>query len=128
MAGARKSPGDFTGRQTAQATAEAQEELRARADQISMAQAVEMEVIETDVFDPKSGESLGKFEVVEMEIDHSPSGKKESDQVIIRVVEDIDNMVFGAGNYFTFKAGQKYKVDKLLADHLDQCGYLLGRM
>ena len=124
----RKSPGDFTGRQAAQATAEAQEELAQRRDQIAMAQAAEMEIIETDVFDPASGESLGKFEVVEMEIDHSPSGKKESGTVIIRVIEDIDDMVFGAGNHFSFKAGQKYKVDKALANHLDQCGYLLGQM
>jgi hypothetical protein len=128
MAAPRKSPGDFTGRQTAKATAEAQAELAERRDQIAMAQAVDMEIIETDVFDPTSGESLGKFEVVELEIDHSPSGKKESNQVIIRVIEDIDDMVFGVGNHYTFKAGQKYKVDKVLAEHLDQCGYLLGVM
>ena len=128
MAGARKAPGDFTGRQTEIATAEAQAELKERADQISMAQQVDMEIIETDVFDPSSGDSLGKFEVVEMEIMSPATGKTESDQVIIRVIEDIDDMVFGYGNRYTFKAGQKYKVDKALAQHLDECGYLLGMM
>lgn len=124
----RKSPGDFTGRTSEAAAAAAQEELLARKDQIAMAQQAEMEIIETDVFDPKTGESLGAFEVVEMEIMHSATGKKEDGKVIIRVVEDINDMVFGAGNHFTFRAGQKYTVDKDLADHLDQCGYLLGRM
>lgn len=124
----RKSPGDFTGRQSAKATAEAQEELAARRDQIAMAQQAEMEVIETDVFDAQSGESLGKFEVVEMEVMSPATGKKESDQVIIRVIEDIDDMVFGAGNHYTFKAGQKYKVPKYIAQHLEDCGYLLGQM
>lgn len=128
MAAPRKSPGDFTGRQTAKATAEAQEELAARRDQISMAQQAEMEIIETDVFDPTSGDSLGKFEVVEMEVMSPATGKKESDQVIIRVIEDIDDMVYGAGNHYTFKAGQKYKVDKHIAQHLDECGYLLGTL
>jgi hypothetical protein len=124
----RKSPGDFTGRTSEAAAAAAQEELLARKDQIAMAQQAEMEIIETDVFDPSTGKSLGTFEVVEMEITHSATGKKEDGKVIIRVVEDINNMVFGAGNYFTFKAGQKYTVDQDLADHLEQCGYLLGRM
>lgn len=124
----RKSPGDFTGRMTEQATKEAQEELKARADQIAMAQSVEMEIIETDVFDPTSGDSLGKFEVVEMELMSPATGKKESDMVIIRVIEDIDDMVYGVGNHYSFKAGQKYKVPKFLAQHLDDCGYLLGQM
>ena len=124
----RKSPGDFTGRQSEIATAEAQEELRARKDQISMAQQSEMEIVTTDVFDPADGKSLGAVEQVEMEILHSPQGVKNTDKVIIRVIEDIPDMVFGIGNHYSFKAGQKYRVDKLLADHLDQCGYLLGRM
>jgi hypothetical protein len=124
----RKSPGDFTGRQSEQAAAAAQEELLARKDQIALAQQAEMEIIETDVFDPKTNESLGAFEVVEMEIMSPVTGKKEDGQVIIRVIEDIDDMVLGVGNHYTFKAGQKYKVDKHVADHLDQCGYLLGRM
>lgn len=124
----RKSPGDFTGRLVEQATADAQEELAARRDQIAMAQQQEMEIIETDVFDPASGASLGKTEVVEMEIMHSPASSVKDEKVIIRVIEDIDNMVFGVGNHYTFKAGQKYRVDKVLADHLDQCGYILGRL
>lgn len=124
----RKSPGDFTGRQAEAAAEAAQEELRARKDQIAMAQQSEMEIITTDVFDPANGESLGAVEQVEMEIIHSPLGVKEDQKVIIRVIEDIPDMVFGIGNHYTFKAGQKYRVDKHLADHLDQCGYLLGRM
>jgi hypothetical protein len=124
----RKSPGDFTGRQSEAATEAAQEELRARKDQIAMAQQSEMEIVTTDVFDPADGKSLGTVEQVEMEIMHSPQGVKTEDKVVIRVIEDIPDMVFGIGNHYSFKAGQKYRVDKHLADHLDQCGYLLGRM
>jgi hypothetical protein len=35
-------------------------------------------------------------------------------------------MTFGAGNFFSFKAGQKYQVTKDLARHLEEKGYLAG--
>ena len=44
----------------------------------------------------------------------------------VRVVEDIENMTLGAGNNYTFKAGQKYVVSKAVAQHLREKGYLAG--
>lgn len=48
------------------------------------------------------------------------------DSVEIRVVETIENMTLGAGNNYSFKAGQKYKVTKAVAAHLKEKGYLAG--
>ncbi len=44
--------------------------------------------------------------------------------VVIRVNEDIEDMTLGVGNNYTFKAGQKYKVPKHVADHLEEKGYV----
>ena len=46
--------------------------------------------------------------------------------VVIRVVEDIENMTLGAGNNYSFKAGQKYSVTQAVATHLREKGYLAG--
>ncbi len=35
-------------------------------------------------------------------------------------------MTLGAGNYYSFKAGQKYKVSRQVAQHLEEKGYLAG--
>jgi hypothetical protein len=35
-------------------------------------------------------------------------------------------MTFGAGNYYSFEAGKKYKVSRDLARHLEEKGYLAG--
>ena len=51
---------------------------------------------------------------------------KEEDSVVIRVIETIDSMTLGAGNYYSFKAGQKYKVSRQVAQHLEEKGYLAG--
>jgi len=45
---------------------------------------------------------------------------------VIRVVEDIENMTLGAGNNYSFKAGQKYSVTQQVATHLREKGYLAG--
>ncbi len=51
---------------------------------------------------------------------------ESSDSVEIRVIETIENMTLGAGNNYNFKAGQKYKVTKQVAQHLREKGYLAG--
>lgn len=50
----------------------------------------------------------------------------QDDVVEVRVVEDIENMTLGAGNNYSFKAGQKYAVTKPVAQHLKEKGYLAG--
>jgi hypothetical protein len=46
------------------------------------------------------------------------------DMVVIRTITDIDDMSYGVGNTYTFKAGVKYRVPKSLADYLEQLGYI----
>lgn len=115
----KTKPSDFTGRQREVEAQKAADELREREGQISMAQQIEIDRVETDVFDPSTQASLGAVEAVEVDL-----AEKE---VVIKVIEDIDDMTFGAGTHYTFKAGQKYKVPQMLADHLDKLGYLIGR-
>ena len=51
---------------------------------------------------------------------------KEDDNVEIRVIENIENMTLGAGNNYNFRAGQKYRVTRDVAQHLKEKGYLAG--
>jgi hypothetical protein len=44
--------------------------------------------------------------------------------VLIRVNEDLDDVTIGVGNHYSFKMGQKYKVSKQIADHLEEKGYI----
>jgi len=44
------------------------------------------------------------------------------------VVDDIEAMTFGAGNFYTFRAGQKYEVSRDLAEHLKAKGYLANAL
>jgi chemotaxis protein CheY-P-specific phosphatase CheC len=53
-------------------------------------------------------------------------GSPEDESVEIRVVQDLENMTLGHGNNYNFKAGQKYKVTKHVAQHLKEKGYLAG--
>ncbi len=50
------------------------------------------------------------------------------DSQVIRVAEDLDFVTIGAGNNYSFKAGQKYKVAKHVAQHLQEKGYLYDRL
>ena len=117
---AQVKPSDFTGRERQKAAAAAADELAERKGQIATAQQIEIDRAESDVFDPVTQDSLGTVEAVQVD-------RKER-EVIIKVIEDIDDMTFGAGTHYTFKAGQKYKVSEALAEHLDSIDLLIGRM
>ena len=116
----RTKPSDFTGRQREVEAAKAAEQMAERQSQIAMATQIEIDRRETDVFDPTTNDSLGALESIVLD--------EKEQEVVIQVVEDIDDMTFGAGTHYTFKAGQRYKVSKALADYLDSIGYLLGRI
>ena len=111
-------PSDFTGRQREAAAEAAADELAKREGQISMMQQVEADTRENEVFDPHTGASLGETDVVKV------SARKK--EVVIRVVEDVDAMTFGAGTSYTFKTGVKYKVTENIAKHLDSLDLLWG--
>jgi hypothetical protein len=50
------------------------------------------------------------------------------DSVVVRVAEDVDNMTFGYGNTYHFKAGGKYKVPTGVAERLQDLGLLYERL
>jgi hypothetical protein len=113
------SPLDATGRAAEQATKKNKEELRKRKDEISIAAQIEAESLENDVFDPKRPDAplvLDEIEDVGVSV--------ANDAVIIRTITDIEDMTYGVGNHYTFKAGVKYRVPLGLANYLEQLGYI----
>jgi hypothetical protein len=112
-------PTDVTGRQREQMVEENTEALQARAAEMSMATATATikldEVIDATIPDRQT-----------IIVDNPIQVGTQNDTVEIRVLEDIENMTLGAGNNYSFKAGQKYSVTKSVAQHLKEKGYLAG--
>jgi hypothetical protein len=50
------------------------------------------------------------------------------DTQIVRLAEDLEHVTIGVGKHYSFKAGQKYKVPKHVAQHLQEKGYLYERL
>jgi hypothetical protein len=113
------SPLDATGRAAEEAAKRNIEELKKRADEISTSRSVEEELLETAVFDPKKPDApILLDEVEELGI------PGQENKVVIRTHQDIEEMTYGVGNHYTFKAGVKYSVTKDLADYLENLGYI----
>jgi hypothetical protein len=49
---------------------------------------------------------------------------EDEDYVDIRVNTDLENMVYGRDNVFTFKRGSRYSVPVSLYNHLEEKGYI----
>jgi hypothetical protein len=113
------SPLDATGRAKEQATKKNAAELKKRAEEISIATQLEAESLEKDVFDPKNPDAPLVLDEIE-NVGVSTAG----DMVVIRTITDIEDMTYGVGNTFTFKAGVKYRVPAGLAAYLEQLGYI----
>ena len=119
MANKPTSPLDATGLAAEKAAKANQEALRKRKDEISIAAQIEAESLENDVFDPKHPEAPLVLDEIE-DIGVSVAG----DMVVIRTITDVEEMTYGVGNHFTFKAGVKYRVPSGLATYLEQLGYI----
>ena len=119
MANTQTSPLDATGRAAEQATKKNAEALKKRKEEISIATQLEAESLEKDVFDPKKPDAPLVLDEIE-NVGVSTAG----DMVVIRTITDIDDMSYGVGNTYTFKAGVKYRVSRSLADYLEQLGYI----
>lgn len=119
MANTPVSPLDATGRAKEQATKKNAAELKKRAEEISIATQLEAESLEKDVFDPKNPDAPLVLDEIE-NVGVSTAG----DMVVIRTITDIEDMTYGVGNTFTFKAGVKYRVPAGLAAYLEQLGYI----
>lgn len=118
---ATKNPADVTGRKRDELAAQHVEEVQKRAEEMSLATAEKAERLETEVIDATTP---GRPTVIVDKV--TTVGKADDDNVEIRVISDIEHMTFGAGNTYSFKAGQKYLVTKNLAAHLREKGYLAG--
>ena len=113
---------DVTGREReAQIKAHA-EELASRANEMSMASITAQAKLETEVIDISVPKPTVIDEVEALGVSLA------DDTTVIRVAEDLENVTIGAGNHFSFKAGQKYKVPKFVAVHLQEKGYLYDRL
>lgn len=115
-----KKPTDVTGRARDAQLVENAEALSARASEMSMASATAQIKLETEVIDATIPDRATVI------VDDPIQVGKQDDTVVIRVVEDIENMTLGAGNNYSFKAGQKYQVTHSVANHLKEKGYLAG--
>lgn len=119
MANTPTSPLDATGRAAEDAAKKNAAELQKRKDEISISRAAEEELLETAVFDPKKPDQpilLDEIEEVGVSVNN--------DKVVIRTHQDIEDMTYGVGNTYTFKAGVKYSVPRDLADYLQDLGYI----
>jgi hypothetical protein len=120
MAGARTKATDYTGREREKLQKEHAEEMKLRAEEMSMATAAKVSEVSNSITDLTESFSapviLDSIEEVEVSVSET--------NVVIRVNEDIDDMTLGVGSNYTFKAGQKYKVKKEVADHLEEKGYI----
>lgn len=119
MATSKTSPLDATGKAAEDAARRNAKETAARADELSTIRQAEAELLETAVFDPKKPDQpilIDEIEEVGVSV--------HNDKVVIRTVTDIDDMTYGVGNLYSFKAGVKYSVPRDLADYLEQLGYI----
>lgn len=117
MANQRVRPADYTGRQRQKLAEQHAEVVRAREDQIAMSQAAQAELDDSvhDVAGNRQATELNEQgEVVYV----------EAPAKVIRINTTIENMTFGAGNNYTFEEGKQYRVPALIADHLEELGYV----
>lgn len=119
-----KKQNDFTGRQAAELAAEKAEEQKQAAEQMAMMTATKEKEFEESVYDMTEQPANPTVidEVVEVGVELA------DDTIVVRVAEDIENMTFGYGNNYQFKAGGKYKVPKGVADRLGELGLLYERL
>ena len=119
MATQKTSPLDATGKAAEDAARRNADELKKREAEISTARAKEAEILETQVFDPKKPDQPALIDEIE-----EVGVAVNNDKVVIRTITDIEEMTYGVGNHYTFKAGVKYSVPRDLADYLEGLGYI----
>ena len=115
----RPKPTDATGVARAKEIKKHEAELKSRADEITTIAATEAAKMDT-VLDPKVDTPV----IVIDEVVSVEGVELADDSVIVRLIAPIESMTWGYGNTYTFEAGQKYKVPRDLADHLETLGYL----
>jgi hypothetical protein len=110
---------DATGAAAEKAAKQNAAELRKRQDEISISRKQEEAELSTNVYDPKRPDQpilIDEIEEVGVSVNN--------DKVVIRTITDIEEMTYGVGNHYTFKAGVKYSVPRDLANYLESIGYV----
>lgn len=118
MATARPKATDFTGRERERLIKENAEAVKARAEEMALVTAAEAERAATEVTDytEKQPTIIDSVESVGVALN--------DEWEVIQTLEDLEMVTIGVGNHYDFKAGQKYKVPKMVADHLREKGYV----
>lgn len=116
-----KNPNDVTGRKRDELAAANIDAINKRAETMSLATAEAQIKLETEVIDATQP---NRPTIVVDKV--TKVGSQDGDTVEIRVIADVESMTLGAGNVYSFKAGQKYQVTKSVANHLKEKGYLAG--
>lgn len=113
--------GDFTGRQKAKLQAEHAEELAKREKELSLINQQEQEFRSNSTVDLTQGSPiiLDGDDVQELDGEAELS---ETAYRTIRVNQDVEQMTVGAGTSYDFVVGQKYRVPRHIADHLEEKG------
>ena len=119
MANTPTSPLDSTGLAAEKAAKKNAKVLQDRKDEISIAAQVEAESLEKNVFDPKHPDTPLVLDEIE-----NIGVSTANDSVVIRTITDIEDMTYGVGNHYSFKAGVKYRVPSNLAGYLEELGYI----
>ena len=118
----QKKPADFTGRQRDAQVAQQLEDQAARQNEAALAQAEAAIKVETEVID-----ATAPMKAQPVVLDTVTKSDDSKATVTIRVSDNIESMTYGAGNYYSFKAGQKYEVTPDVAAHLEEKGYVSAR-
>jgi hypothetical protein len=146
MAQRQQRPGDFTGTQKAKLAKEHAEAVQEREGELSMMAEAEAQAAQNRVTDYTNGpqaplilddektladaeaELLAarerEFGDSPLVLDDSTVGVNEAPYRTIRINSDLESVTIGAGNHYTFREGEKYKVPAHVADHLEEKGYV----
>lgn len=116
----RKRAGDLTGLETERLQKENQEELKKRAQEISMMAEVEAEANAQPVDYSKGPNTAVQAAALEVA---DEIALEEPTKTIIPITT-LEQMTFGAGKHYNFEEGRKYVVPVELARHLASKGLL----
>ena len=119
MASTQVSPMDVTGVAKAKAEKKTAKDAMDLEKAKAIVAAAEKADLEKNIHDPKNPDAPIILDEIET-VGFDPS----DNSVVIRVIQDIDDMTYGVGNTYTFKAGVKYKVPAQIATHLEGLGYI----
>ena len=119
-----KKQNDFTGRQAAKLAEEHAEEQKQKAETTAMMTAKAEREFEDQILDMTEQPSAPTVvdEVIEVGVEMA------DESIVVRLAEDVENMTYGHGNNYTFKAGGKYKVPVPVANRLQSLGLLYERL